>query len=368
MDDNSSVCSSDLKTPRDSHLFSAQFNRADNSITLSTESDTLQNQHTFSSLEVELSASSQVTHRVHIDSKPAIPQRASQIFGFLVDRKMTPEERPSRLPMRKITPPPHTLSDVTSTNAQHPHTPSCDTQPPMFPSSQSVPTAVVELLHPTAHEESELLIMNHTGQSGRGPRGPRALTKIPSLPKSNPAQPQDMVPVVPETNDQDTSCRPTFGEKSNVDDRYPSFLGSTGENTGPSISSYTPRRTSRSKIVNLNADSQLPMLTWNSSSRHSCPSPSLSKNKLKAKSPPFTDTPHNKENDITSRLPQPKTPIRPLSFRPPHLQDPPSPVSSSELSPIGKEVMTNLRQQRMRARQKERQTGRLGSSHSRIRY
>ncbi|KAI0640801.1 hypothetical protein C8Q79DRAFT_1099525 [Trametes meyenii] len=39
------------------------------------------------------------------------------------------------------------------------------------------------------------------------------------------------------------------------------------------------------------------------------------------------------------------------------LQEPPSPASSSELSPIGQDMMQNLRQQRMRARQVERRKG-----------
>jgi len=288
---------------------------------------------------------------------------------------MAPEERPSRLPMRKITPPSHTLSDFASTNAQRPDIPLLrDTQLPessaklssqfAFLPSQSVPTSQED----TAHEDPEPVTINHTGQSSssgqssRCPRGPRALTKIPSRSKS-PAQRllQDEVPPVPEINAQGTPSRPALGEKSNADDRYPGF-----------VTPYTARRqlSSRSRAVDLDADSQLPALAQNGSSLYSFASaPSLAKNQSKVKpSSPAHTPPQDKENDVISRLPQPKTPIRPFSFRQSYLQEQPSPVPSIELSPVGKQIMTNLRQQRMQARQKERQTGRLGSSHSRIRY
>ncbi|OAX43982.1 hypothetical protein K503DRAFT_707462, partial [Rhizopogon vinicolor AM-OR11-026] len=330
-DDNSSTCSSNLKTPRDSQLLSAHFNHADHSITLSTECDTsVQNQFTFSSLEVELSvSSSETTRRAHVNSpyeNQMTPQRASQIFGFLADKKIAPEERPSKLPTRTITPPSHTLSSLA-----HPDIPRLsDTQPPkpspeitsqlVFPFSQSVPAARVEILHSTAQEELQPVTVDYTGQSSnsgqssRGPRGPRALTKMPSRSNSNPAQPelQDNVPPVPDINAQGTSCRPAFGETSNADDRYPSFATFSSKDAVPSIPPYTSRQrsTPRSKVVDLNADSQLSAPARNSSLRHSFASaPSLAKNKSKVKSsPPARTPPQDKENVITSRLPQPKTP------------------------------------------------------------
>lgn len=327
---------------------------------------------------MELSTSSENTRHVHVNSpyaNPTTPQRASQIFGFLADKKIAPDERPSRLPTRKITPPSQTFSDFASTNAQRPDIPFLrDTQLPepsaelslQFapPPSQSVPALQAD----TAREEPEPVTINHTGQSSssgqssRCPQGPRALTKIPSRSKS-PAQRlrRDEVPPVPEINAQGTPSRPALGEKSNADDRYPGF-----------VTPYTTRRqlSSRSKVVGLDADSQPPAPAQNGLSLYSFASaPSLAKNQSKVKSSsPAHTPPQDKENDVTSRLPQPKTPIRPFSFRQSYLQEQPSPASSIELSPMGKQIMTNLRQQRMQARQKERQTGRLGSSHSRIRY
>jgi len=170
--------------------------------------------------------------------------------------------------------------------------------------------------------------------------------------------PPDDDPDPLEIKDQQTD------ENSNSDGRYPGFATST---SGDDVPSLPPLR---SKFVDLNADSQLPIPARNGSLLHAFASaPSLAKNKSKVESSsPALTPPRDKENDITSQLPQPKTPIQPFGFRTRYLRDKPSPVSSSELSPLGEQIMSNLRQERMQARQKERQTGRWESTHSRIRY
>ncbi|KAG2132788.1 hypothetical protein DEU56DRAFT_889162 [Suillus clintonianus] len=393
-DDNSSTSSPQLKTPRDPHFHSSPFGYADHSITLSTECDTsAQNQPTFSSLEVELSASTEITHHAHANppyENPMTSQRASQIFGFLADKKKIPEERPSRLPTRKVTSLSRVMSDLASNGVEPPLSDTQLSEPIhaeitsqlVFPPSQSMPAAPVlneEPPHHIVHTESEPVIINHTGQSSssgqssRGPRGPRVLTKSPSRSKSNPSQPrlQDTFPPLPEIKAQGTSPRPAFREKSNADARHPGFATIISGDPAASIpASSRPRSSPRSKTIDLNADNQPPILARNGSSLHSFASasfPAKNKSKVEASSSAQT-TPRDKENDATSQLPQPKTPLRPFGFRAPHLQDKPSPASSSELSPMGKQIMTNLRHQRMQARQKERQTGRLGSSHSRVRY
>ncbi|KAG1881183.1 hypothetical protein F4604DRAFT_467691 [Suillus subluteus] len=388
-EDNSCASSSELKTPRDPLFMSSHFNHADHSITISTECDTsAPNQPTFSSLDVELSASTEITHHVHVNSpygNPMSHQRASQIFGFLADKKKISEERPSRLPTRKVTPPLHVMLDLASSDVQPPlsdtqlpeSTYAKITSPLVFPSSQSMqalPALNEKLLHHVVHSESEPVIINHTGrssssgQSSQSPRGPRASTKIPSRSKSNPSPwLQDDLPPLAEG----TSSRPAFGEKSNADVRYPGFATIISGDAASFIpASSRPRSSQRSKIIDLNDDSQPPILARNSSSLHAFASaPSLAKDKFQVEASSSAHIPpRDKENEMASQLPQPKTPLRPFGFRPPHLQDKPSPALSSELSPVGKQIMTNLRHQRMQARQKERQTGRLGSSHSRIRY
>lgn len=388
-DDNSCV-SSELKTPRDPLFMSSHFNHADHNITLSTECDTsVPNQPTFSSLDVELSASTEITHHVHINSpygNPMSHQRASQIFGFLADRKKISEERPSRLPTRKVTPSLHVMLDLASGDVQPPLSDAQlpesihakITSPLAFPSSQSMqaaPTLNEELPHHIVHSESEPVIVNHTGrssssgQSSSGPRGPRASTKIPSRSKSNPSPwLQDDLPPLSDVKTEGTFSRPAFGEKSNGDVRYPGFATVVSGDIASFIpASPRPRSSQRSKIID---GSQAPIPVRNGSSLHAFTSaPSLAKDKSQMEASSSAHMPpRDKENDMVSQLPQPKTPLRPFGFRPQYLQDNPSPASSSELSPTGKQIMTNLRHQRMQARQKDRQTGRLGSSHSRIRY
>jgi hypothetical protein len=316
-------------------------------------------------------------------------QRASQIFGFLADKKRISEERPSRLPTRKVTPPLLVMLDLASSDVQ-PFL--SDTQLPefthtettsqlIFPSSQSMqvtPAANEKFPHHIVHSESEPVIINYTGQSSssgqssQGPRGPRALTKIPSRSKSNPSPwLQNGSSPLRDMKAEGTSSRPAFGERSNEDVRYPGFAAvASGDAASLIPPSSRPPSSQRSKAIDLNDDSRPSILARNGLPLHAFAStPSLAKGKsqveasLSAHKPP-----RDKENDMTSQLPQPKTPLRPFGFRAPHLQDKPSPASSSELSPMGKQIMTNLRHQRMQARQKERQTGRLGSSHSRIRY
>ncbi|KAG1907833.1 uncharacterized protein F5891DRAFT_1135561 [Suillus fuscotomentosus] len=388
--DNSCASSLELKTPREPLFMSSHLNHAHHNITLSTEGDTsVPNQPTFSSLDVELSASTETT--CHVNSpygNPMSHQRASQIFGFLADRKKVSEERPSKLPTRKVTPPLHIMLDLASNNVQPPlsdtHSPESThaetTSQLVFPSSQfmHVAPALDELPHHIVHSESEPVIINHTGrssssgQSSQGPRGPRAFTKIPSRSKSNPSPwLQDDLQPLPGIKAESTSSRPAFGEKLNGDVRYPGFTAVVSGDAASLIpASSRPRSSQRSKIIDRNHNSQVPIFACNGSLHDAFANvPSLAKDKSQVEVFSSAHMPwHDKENDMVSQLPQPKTPLRPLGFRPPYLQDKPSPASSSELSPTGKQIMTNLRYQRMQARQKERQTGRLGSSHSRIRY
>jgi hypothetical protein len=316
-------------------------------------------------------------------------QRASQIFGFLADKKKISEERPSRLPTRKVTPPLHIMLDLASSDVQPlfsdtrlpESTHAATTSQHTFPSSQymqAAPAAYEAVPHHIVHSESEPVIINYTGQSSsseqssRGPRGPRAFTKIPSRSKSNPSPwLQDCFASLPHMKAEGTSSRPAFGERSNADVRYPGFAAVVSKDAASSITpSSRPPSSQRSKIIDLNDDNQPPILAHNGLSLHAFASvPSLAKDKSQVEASSSTHKPpRDKENDMAYQLPQPKTPLRPFGFRAPHLQDKPSPASSSELSPMGKQIMTNLRHQRMQARQKERQTGRLGSSHSRIRY
>jgi len=312
------------------------------------------------------------------------PQKASEIFGFLAERKKTPEPLlPSRLPQLKSTsrfsPEPLHVDnhrfDISRRNSAHiPRTIS----PPSHRRSSTIssPTktnpagSIAAVLRGDAHRSKPLPVVteNHTGQSGRGPRGPRAPHKI-APPSTNGidvvlAQAGD---TLLHPSGRYAATRPALSEKSNARAMYPSPACT------PAAKSHIPKLRTASgstvKSVDLKKEGEGPTVD-HFTSRATIPALSLATPKAAAQPPVITDeTPNDeKENNVTSRLPQPVTPVRPLGFRPPYITEPPSPASSTELSPVAKQMMANLRQQRMLARQKDRQTSRLGSSQSRIRY
>ena len=82
---------------------------------------------------------------------------------------------------------------------------------------------------------------------------------------------------------------------------------------------------------------------------------------------------HDKENEsegVVFHKAQylPKTPIRPRSaFRAP-VDSTPSPASSSDLSPVAQQLMADLRTQRMHARERAKRNGRWSSTTSRLKW
>lgn len=387
-DGNSSVSSIGPRTPADTHFTHTR--SIDDETALSVECDTsATNHYTFSSLEVELSASTDLAHPQALNSphgNSVTPQRASQIFGFLGDKKRAQEGSVSRLPHLKTTTPHYrrfsaesTISDTkhslprrrsthisqsTSPTDQRRLSLTSDASRPLPPS----PNAAVLLPPRPEHKESTLLqpvISQHTGQSCRGLRGPRSPSKIPSrqstLPVSVPCDANDSYPLT----EQRLSMLSVLGEKLNSDNKcigaatarpreihsqIPKLRTASGSSTGSAGSKHD---------FAINSPCQHPVSLQ--------PMAQMKPRSIEAELPAGVAS-RGKENDTLSRLPQLVTPVRPFGLHPHHLREPSSPASSSELSPVAKQMMANLRQQRMHARKRERQTGRLGSGQSRIRY
>ncbi|KAG9313012.1 hypothetical protein JVU11DRAFT_6451 [Chiua virens] len=368
-DCNSSISSLGPRTPVDTHF--PHTHSTDDKTALSiTECDTsAANQQTFSSLEVELSISTDLAHSRTLDSplgKSMTPQRASQVFGFLGDKKRAHDSPVSRLPQPKTTTPHFRRfsaeSSISDTKNSHiPLRRSCTYIPqPTTPSSPlrfSPPAATIILpSYPMDEGFSPLqdVVSQHTGQSS--PRGPRPTSGIIS--RQSVGLPCD---------DDDThavtkcplSIQSVLDEKPNADNEY------------ISVSTVRPREV-HSQIPKLRSTSGS-----SSSSTESRHNPAISSPRqhvvplqptvqINPREADFAmiDPVYGKGSETPSRLPQPVTPARPFGY---HLREPPSPTSSSELSPVAKQMMANLREQRMQARQQERQAGRLGSGHSRIR-
>ncbi|KAI6041252.1 hypothetical protein EDC04DRAFT_2669991 [Pisolithus marmoratus] len=378
-DEDSSASSSGLTTPADTRFTDPHLVQADHSIAISAECDSVTYHRTFSSLEVELSMSTEQTHQ-HVPDHTMTPQKASEIFGFLTERKRALElHLSSRLPQIKATP------DISS------EFPQLDTRHPRMPRYNS--TRIPQSISPPAHRRSSTIsspiktnpsssitiasqlrdnvhgttkplppvTIHSTGQGTRGPRGPRAPAKLPS--RSVNGMPGTGI-VRTSVNNEHPGTRAALGEKSNLSATYPSPACT------PAAKSHIPKlRTSSGSTVRSVESKE-------SAATKGVPGPShetdLEQGQFAMKSTAGQSAVtgvvgDDKENGL-SRLPQPVTPVRPFGFRPSYLVEPPSPASSSELSPIAKQMMENLRLKRMQARQKDRQAGRLGSCHSRIRY
>ncbi|KAH7927299.1 hypothetical protein BV22DRAFT_1061150 [Leucogyrophana mollusca] len=394
-DEVSSASSAGVKTPTDLPFPDTRFTHADHSFTLSAECDTstsVLNHRTFSSLEVELSISTDASHHqthAHVNSpylceNPMTPQRASQVFGFLTDKKKTsvaPEELPHVLNPQNHTPPSRFSSDTASTNSdsklsdipptsdtqaspisqsvsdqqrQSPIAPNLPTNDPLVPlnTRMSEPQVIVH----AGPCSLPVIVTNHTGQSTRGPRGPRALSKIPSIraPTSIPNESSQ----VERADAPQKNQRQPFGITSNSSDKVPPLPTNRFPKSSDTFTLLPTRPSIRRSSSRSSATSAL---------HPSVSAPALPKHKIKSVPPAESNTPpRDKENDGISQLP--KTPLRPPGHRYLSLREQPSPASSSELSPVAQQLMANLRQQRMQARQRERQTGRWGSSQSRIRY
>ncbi|KAH7890795.1 hypothetical protein F5I97DRAFT_1946834 [Phlebopus sp. FC_14] len=393
-DGNSSASSSGLPTPADTPFIATHFAQADRSMALSTECDTsAANHRTFSSLEVELSISTDIAHQPTINSpyeNPATPQRASQIFGFLTDKKKVSSGSPSRLPQLKA--PPRFPSDSLQTDIPQSNIPrrtsihvpqsvSPITQQCFSPPSDAIkagpPSPTMTATCNNVHDDLRTppLVVNLTGQSGRVPRGPRAPSKIPSRSSTGLLPAVLSLPAAENethaADEQLTGFRSALGEKSNAGIDCRATARSNEARCSAPYSQIPKLRTASGSSVSSTGsrkESDGTPATRGTSPLYSADSAKPGPAKVPIETLSSTSALGEKENDVRSRLLQPSTPVRAFGHRLPHIQDPPSPASSSELSPVAKQLMANLRQQRMHARQRERQTGKLGSGRSRIHY
>lgn len=383
-DGNSSVSSIGPQTPADTHFTHAR--SIDDPTAHSIECDTSTANHpTFSSLDVELSVSTDHAHSQTLNSPKGnsiTPQRASQIFGFLGDKKRARDGPVSKLPQLKTTAPNYRrFSDESSTSDTKysqiplPRRSNTYTFQPTSPTSQrhfslasdmskSPPSPTTAFSLPQLEDEvsvfPQAIVSQHTEQSSHGPRDPRSLSKIPSRQSKGPLSVLCDVDEPHPVTERPVSMQFVLSGKPNNEDKHarpcdmhsqiPKLRTASGSSSNSAESKHDP-------AINFPRQHPVPLqLTAQGKSRST------------EAEPPMGIAPRGRENDVLSRLPQLVTPVRPFGLHSHHLHEPPSPASSSELSPVAKQMMANLRQQRMHARQRERQSGRLGSSQSRIRY
>jgi hypothetical protein len=370
-----------LETPKDTHFtddpsikpFLPEF-----TFSSDISHDQSANYPTISSMEVELSGATEldVTSPLIEDPRSDVaktPVRAAEVFGFLTERRKSVLERQKSILDRSFTAPEVPSKDEPV--ATKPTTSSPDTSDTSMSSSAQIHTATLTKLTPVLNplsRSTDTLNLLYTTQSplterptspsvplpnarahltgdslstvasttssqgtSKIPRGPRPLpsantprasrahkssTKhIPAdvtmelpTPAPTPA-PRSRIPKQPVPQDPFTPVRPRHHKR-----RVASQTSSVASNDDGENSTRIPRRQQRKTSRGEPAD--------------------------KENSPPSVATPLRTIFDV----------------RHPNFVkgEPPSPASSSELSPVAKEMMMNLRKQRMHTRDQVRSAGR----------
>ncbi|EGO22344.1 hypothetical protein SERLADRAFT_473063, partial [Serpula lacrymans var. lacrymans S7.9] len=264
------------------------------------------------------------------------PQRASQIFDFLTEKKKKPEERLERLlclPSPKNSPPSRFSSDSVSGESQTCDLPaSSDTTSLPIPLSAPDQVSHVDInasshnglplsnnrslpahKQPTVVREEldvpTLVTSNTTGQSSRGPRGPRAPSNIPTkVPKANVENWE------PAANPVRVRHRRTFAEMSNSKQQGVDVPAQT---KATDAFTTVPSRSSRHQSSSRASISMLLDVDQSGKNGKEALANPLSGINTQDKSHSLASTPPcDKENNTTifdSQLP--RTPIRPPGIR-----------------------------------------------------
>lgn len=328
-------------------------------------------------MEVELSNATEtnvgsVSPRTPATQKPEkqkTPMRATEVFGFLTERRKTILERQRSQSERIIS---RTNSENLSTR-QHDVPPPVPPKPDAFDSSDTsmlspaqIHTATVTKLTPIANPLSRstdtptLLYSQYTGPTSSA-RCESALSvhsiaeshsssaatlppsKIPRGPRPLPTAPQMLrvrMPLFVAFDTPERSAKPLGGREppAQTDNSVPRSRIPKHSQT-PSNTPVRPRHQRRASSVASNNDGP-----------------------QRASAPKKTRRPERVQRDKENT--PPSAPLRTIfDVRYPNLMngEPPSPASSSELSPYTKEMMMNLRKQRMRTRDEVHQAS-LGRS------
>ncbi|EIW79325.1 hypothetical protein CONPUDRAFT_74789 [Coniophora puteana RWD-64-598 SS2] len=382
-DDESLSSSSGLATPTDVPSRRLLPKESNSSISYSTECETSMN--TFNSLEVELSDTG-----TEIDETPSrLPYdstqtnfHASQVFDFLTEKKKVSSPVPPQ-PSTSTNHRSRRNSDPSSDRSNLFELPStCDTKTPqqsqarhslLFESpdksilanlsrtfslndaSTSRRSCADQCLVPPVPP----LFPNHTGQDTRGPRGLRAFSKLPM------SRPYADIPPLPVAPFSAASRKAALSLEEVISGAQRSAIPRPSKSRDGS--NMTPRRGPRPRTSSRSSSKGERSTRDPRRAGVSRSYTGVFSYGYKTKSPsPKKSSLRGKENELVSSSRTCKTPTRNSSKA--NKMSTPSPVSSSELSPVGQQLMTDLRQQRIQARLRDRKSGKLGSGQSRIRY
>ncbi|KAF7793503.1 hypothetical protein EIP86_004615 [Pleurotus ostreatoroseus] len=348
-----------------------------------------------SSMEVEVSATAPDL-MIEVESAPVVqtttpkaaepktPMRASEVFGFLTERRKTVLERQKSMRALETTPTPLGVVDMNPRPASTtplPPIPALNISPDTSDTSITTTSAQIHtatftkltpILNPLSASSDSVNILKsapikvvsqipaprtrvqHTGDSqssaatasangSKLPRGPRPLPLTPSasrLPSNNPSK---------TSLASDTHLEPAKKLVKEAS-RYPTtpHAPHTPSTRIPvpasSADPFTPVRTRQQRRIVSHTSS---VASHDGDGRRGASSSHPRKRSRRAERAHAQDQ-VDKENT------PPNQPARAIfDKRHPNMikGDPPSPASSSELSPVGREMMTTLRKQRMKTRE-----------------
>lgn len=339
-------------------------------------------QCTISSLDVEMSTASSATPAYVSSSRqtspelpaPTTPQRAIDVFGFLTTKRRS--RAPEEVDLdRSLPDPPSTFSTPSSAHSVLPSRFSTDT----FDTASD--TSAIPSTHDTSVADTVCDIftsyksMSHDSQPSRTHAPPPLPSKLPLAPSSvndQAAEEQRQVKVIMTIP---TTVMVTAPTPNHYMDRYESRIP-----RGPRLSSKSPAtKERRSRKGESTPDHTHPRSSHHlssSSKDHFTAIPSRPRKMQRRMSSTSSATSSisrsrvlDKENGnglgLTAKAELPSTPLRNGSGRQALLravvtpgvfvqpdENVPSPASSSELSPMGRKVMTDARKQRFGPRQR----------------
>ncbi|THH32515.1 hypothetical protein EUX98_g1657 [Antrodiella citrinella] len=369
-----------LETPKGTHFDHPEPHVVTNATFASDDSnlDSSANWPVISSLEVELSGTTsidfdhhsvlnEVTSSEYQDMDSKTPQRASEVFGFLTDRRKSILERKRAqaevlaplpaLALPGLEPPTRSLSTYSSATSTPALTTSTTTNSLNSSPTASSETSSAQIHHATLTKltpmsrSTDTLNILYTPSAGKG---------LPAIPASTPTAAQlSKIPRGPRPAPVATSSKHTPSASqtslSRLDIAEPAFIPSRIPKTNPRPHDpYTPvhtrphrrtaSRTSSTMVFDDDDDDDMKVATAPKDNRSRRPAEVVDK--------------ENSPQDPRPRT-YPKTPgVRSYSHsralfdaRHPNLVngDPPSPASSTELSPITREIMSDLRKKKTHA-------------------
>lgn len=396
-----------VKTPTDIHFdhdpSTVKPSLPDFTFSSEVSQDVSANYPFISSMEVEVSGTTErelpsVLEESRFEEPPT-PKRAAEVFGFLPHRRKSVLERQRSQSAHSLyapsVPPKDDIPALPTTPIPQPITPSPEASDTSVSSSAQIHTATITnfkltpIVNPLSRSTDTLNLLYTTQSPVTSPLMERPMS--PNVPQvkarahltgdsqstvatgSSSSSKIPRGPRPPPSNASKTHTEPITAPKSSaITDARRLKTQQTIRDTTTELPTPAPTPAHRSRIPKVSHDPHTPVRTRHHKRRITSQTSSVGSHdgdENSTRRPHARKQPRKTSREIKDKENSPPTvPLRTIfDVRHPNLVhgEPPSPASSSELSPIAKEMMMNLRKQRMRARDELRHQRSASKQHSR---